>query len=392
MKNPILNKLLRQNRSAEQVAAAAVGAFIGLSLLLFALQTWFDLNQILRGSDDAKDNFVTINKPVSLANTIFGKSTFRLEELKDIESQPFTQAVGTFTANRFKVSASSRVLNFYTELFFESLPPQYLDVQDVNFRWHEGQAELPIIMSKDYLALYNFGFAISQGLPQFTPATIRQVSVDINIRGNGHEQTFRGRIIGFSERINSVLVPEDFMAWANQQFGDQTDAGASRVLLKVSNPYDARLTKFLNEKGYELSTGRLIGGRLAAILNGTIGALAAIGILLMILSVIVFIVNYQLVISKSAADIRLLRQIGYRPADIADILRGSLFRLLGGVFVAVALALVVARVGVLHWLESQSFSLPKNYDVWVWLVGTALVVGIVAANVWNIRKQVWQAV
>ncbi len=383
----IIKKLLSQNRNPAQIIGAAIGAFIGLTLLLFALQTWFDLRQILRGSSDG-DNFVTINKPVSLANTIFGKSVFSQKDVQTIENQSFVQSVGAFTANRFKVGASSRMLNFYTELFFESIPDAYLDVTDTDFRWHEGQAELPIIMSKDYLALYNFGFAISQGLPQFTASTIRQVTIDITVRGNGREQTFRGRIIGFSERINSVLVPEDFMAFANQNFGDQPNAGTSRLLLKVGNPYDRKLTDFLAEKGYELSSGRLIGGKLGSILNATIAALAGIGVLLMILSIIVFILNYQLIISKSVADIRLLRQIGYRPADIAKILRGSLFRLLGGVFCAVIIALFFIRMSVVNWLEKQSFDVAKNYDFVVYLVALSLFVLIVFINIWNIKKQV----
>ena len=383
----ILKKLLRQNRNPAQIIGAAVGAFIGLTLLLLALQTWFDLRQILRGASDG-DNFVTINKPVSLANTIFGKSVFNQSEIQNIGNQPFVQSVGAFTANRFKVGASSRMLNFYTELFFESIPSAYLDVTDPDFRWHEGQAELPIIMSKDYLALYNFGFAISQGLPQFTASTIRQVTIDITIRGNGQERVFQGRIIGFSERINSVLVPEDFMAFANKNFGDQPDIGTSRILLKVVNPYDRQLTNFLEEKGYELSTGRLIGGRLGTILNATIAALAGIGVLLMILSVLVFVLNYQLIISKSIADIRLLRQIGYRPSDIAKILRGSLLRLLGGVFVAVILVLILARLGVVNWLEKQSFEVVNNYNIVVWLTGLILFVFITFINVWNIKKQV----
>ena len=383
----ILKKLLRQNRNPVQIIGAALGAFIGLTLLLFALQTWFDLQRILRGTSE-NDNFITINKPVSLANTIFGKSVFNSKEIQNIGNQSFVQSVGAFTANRFKVGASSRMLNFYTELFFESIPSAYLDVTDSGFHWHEGQSELPIIMSKDYLALYNFGFAISQGLPQFTASTIRQVTIDITVRGNGREQTFTGRIIGFSERINSVLVPEDFMTFANKNFGDQPDLGASRLLLKVANPYDQNLTHFLEEKGYELSTGRLIGGRLGTILNATIVALAGIGVLLMILSVLVFVLNYQLIISKSIADIRLLRQIGYRPADIAKILRGSLLRLLSGVFVAVVLVLVLVRIGVVQWLEKQSFEADKNYNIVVLLLGLGLFFMIMIVNIWNIKKQV----
>ena len=388
----MLKKLFQKNRTSFQIVGAAVGAFLGLFLLLLSLQIYFDFQKILRGSSDG-DNYITINKPVSLANTFLGKSVFSEANIKEIENQSNTlgtEGVGIFTANRFKVGASSRMMGFYTELFFESIPESFIDVQDSKFRWYEGQNEIPIIMSKDYLALYNFGFALSQGLPQFTPSTISQVSVDITIRGKGREQVFAGRIIGFSERINSILVPERFMKYANDNFGDQPDIGASRLLLKVKNPYDKNLTRFLEEKGYEISSGRLIGGRLTTILNAVISSVFVIGFLLMILSVIVFILNYQLIISKSAPDIRLLLQIGYRPSQITSVLRGSLMKLLGSVFFIIIFALIFTRYILLNWMETQGFELNVPYHSLVIFTGIALMLLITTINFFNIKKSVLQ--
>lgn len=386
----MLKKLFQKNRHPIQVIGAALGAFIGLFLLLFALQIYFDFQTILRG-DTESDNYITINKPVSLVNTFLGKSVFSTDNIQEIEKMSGeigTEGVGIFTANRFKVSASSRMMGFYTELFFESIPEFFLDIQDPSFRWLEGQNEIPIIMSKDYLALYNFGFALSQSLPQFTPSTIRQVSVEITINGQGRQQTFAGRIIGFSERINSILVPEKFMKYANDNFGDQPDIGASRLLLKVKNPYDKNLRRFLEDKGYEISSGRLIGGRLTTVLNVVISSVFMIGILLMILSLIVFILNYQLIISKSAPDIKLLLQIGYRPSQIIDTLRGSLLALLGSVFLFVIGGLIMARIGILSWMQQQGIELPGSYHLVVIAVGISLMVLIATINIINIKKSV----
>lgn len=385
----MLKKLFKKNRNPYQVIGAAIGAFLGLFLLLFSLQVYFDFQEILKGSND-KDNYVTINKPVSLANTFLGKSVFSAQNIQEVENQSFTEGVAAFTANRFRASASNKAMGFYTELFFESIPESFLDVQDPAFRWYEGQQELPVIMSKDYLALYNFGFALSQGLPQFTPATIRQLTVDITIRGNGREQIFTGRIIGFSDRINSILAPERFMKWANAQFGEQPEVGTSRILLKVKNPYDKRLTDFLKDKGYELSTGRLVGGRMATILNAVISTVSVIGIILMLLSVLVFILNYQLIISKSASDIRLLLQIGYHPTQIIQILRGTLFKLLGAVYVGVILALVGVRLGLLNWFTEQGFALSSSYHLLVIGLGILVMGLIVLINFNNIKKSVLQ--
>jgi hypothetical protein len=383
----MLKSLLSKNQNRWQIVGASFGAFLGLFILLFATQLYFDFQKILRGSNDA-DNFITINKPVSLVNTIFGKSVFSNENIQELENQPFTQQVTPFVANRFKASASSRMINFYTELFFEAVPESFIDVQDPMFRWFEGQGEVPIIMSKDYLALYNFGFALSQGLPQFTPSTIRQVTVDITLRGNGREQTFTGRIIGFSERINSILVPPSFMKWSNAHFGDQPGQGASRLLLKVNDPYDKQLASFLKGKGYEISIGRLTGGRLALMLNISLFILSVIGVLMLILSIVVFILNYQLIISKSSHDIKLLLQIGYKAGQINEILRGTLFRILLSVFAAVVVCLGIARWAILAWVNQNGFELHTFYHWAVCLLGLVIFGLILFINARSIKKNV----
>jgi hypothetical protein len=383
----MLKELLSKNRNRWQIVGASFGAFLGLFILLFASQLYFDFQKILRGSNDA-DNFITINKPVSLANTIFGKSVFSTENIKELENQSFTQQVTPFVANRFKASASSRMISFYTELFFEAVPESFIDVKDPMFRWFEGQGEVPIIMSKDYLALYNFGFALSQGLPQFTPSTIRQVTVDITLRGNGREQTFTGRIIGFSERINSILVPPSFMKWSNANFGDQPDQGASRLLLKVNDPYNKQLASFLKEKGYEISIGRLTGGRLALMLNISLFILSVIGVLMLILSIVVFILNYQLIISKSSSDIKLLLQIGCKAGQINEILRGTLFRILLSVFAAVVVCLGVARWAILAWVNQNGFELHTFYSWVVCMLGLVVFGFILFINARSIKKNI----
>ena len=286
------------------------------------------------------------------------------------------EQIGLFTANQFKVSASSKALGFYTELFFEALPTDFLDVQPDAFRWQEGQAEVPIILSKDYLALYNFGFALSQGLPQFTPTTIQQVSVDVTINGNGKQQTFSGRIVGFSDRINSVLVPDVFMQWANKNFSETPQSETSRLILKVKNPTDKAFLGYLEEKNWEVSTGKIIGGQTGRLLDTTLLVIAAIGVVMVILALLVFTLNFQLMVSQSASDIKLLLQIGYRQQQIGKVLKTELNRLLIVVFIFVILVLLLLRWALYQWLIGQGFSLLPMYHLVV--IGTSiLLVGLI---------------
>ena len=255
----ILNQLLWSEKNKWQIIGAAVGAFIGLFLLLSALQLYFDLQRLVKG-DSSTEQFVLINKKVNLFNTLGARSTFTEEEIEQLKQQEFVESVGIFISNQFKVSASSQMLGFYTELFFESLPDDFIDIKKSRWSWSKGDNEIPIILSRDYLALYNFGFAPSQGLPQFTPNTISKLAMDVNVSGNGLRKTFQGRIIGFSDRINSILVPQSFMDWANENFGETQKPKSSRLIIKTNNPYSPELSDYLEKNKFEVSSGRLIGG------------------------------------------------------------------------------------------------------------------------------------
>ena len=62
--------------------------------------------------------------------------------------------------------------------------------------------------------------------------------------------------------------------------------------------------------------------------------------------------------------------------------------LLGGIFVAVVLALTLTRIGVVSWLEKQDFAVTKGYDLPVVFIGLLLMAAIVFINILNIKRQV----
>ncbi len=383
----ILNQLLWSGKNKWQIIGAAAGSFIGLFLLLSALQLYFDLQQLVKGNRST-EQFVLINKKVNLFNTLGARSTFTDEEIEKLQNQDFIEAVGIFISNQFKVSASSQMLGFYTELFFESVPDEFIDVTNSRWQWSKGDSEVPVILSRDYLALYNFGFAPSQGLPQFTPNTISKLSLDVNISGNGLRKTFQGRIIGFSDRINSILVPQSFMTWANENFGETQKPQSSRLILKTENPYSSELSDFLEQNKYEVSSGRLIGGQLTTLLRNIISIVAAIGIIIVLLSVLIFILNFQLIISQSKEDIRLLLQLGYKTRQISDVLIRYLAYLFGGVLVVTLLILFISRLWFVSWFGNQGFSIQSGLHVGVYLAILLFSITFIVLNVQNIRKNV----
>lgn len=114
--------------------------------------------------------------------------------------------------SQFKVSAGMGMenvgLHMSTAMFFESVPDEYVDVNLDKWEFDENERVVPIIIPRNYLNLYNFGFAQSRSLPQLSEGVMGMVNLDIRITGAGHTENFKGKIAGFSNRLNTILVPK----------------------------------------------------------------------------------------------------------------------------------------------------------------------------------------
>jgi len=342
----ILNKILKQNNNIWQIVGAIIGSFMGLLLLLLSIQFYIDLNDLT----ESEDQFVIINKEVS---SFGAKAKFTPEEIQKIQDQPFIKKVGQFSASNYRVSAGSALLNFRTDLFFESVHDEFVDVKSEDFKWSKGDIVIPVVVARDYLALYNFGFAASQGLPKIHFESIQEVSLDVLIKGQGKRKNFKGRIVGFSDRINSIIVPQSFMEYSNKNFQDYEPKGSSRLIISSDNPFSDTFRNFMKDNGYELSSGRLIGGETAALIRTLIAVVAVIGFLIVLLSVFIFVLNFQLMVSKSSRDIRLMLQLGYKQNQIGQILKKHLMFLFGMVMLLTILFFGIFRSFIVSFFTKQ---------------------------------------
>jgi hypothetical protein len=380
----MLHQVLWKNRSAGQLLGASVGIFIGLFVLLFALQVYLDVQTLTKGAQD--NNFLVINK--SFEQNYSSELSFSAEELEEMRQQPFFNAVDPFESNTYKVAMSSERLRFRTLLFFQSLPVSYLDVDTALFQWKKGEP-LPIVLSSDYLALYNFGFAPSQGLPKFSAKTISLVDFYVTIAGKGSSERFEAYVAGFTPNVNSILVPPSFMEYANSLYGDEAQAkDPTQLIASTDNPYNVHLEKFLEEKGYELSKGGLIGGELKSSLNLLVFLLVAIGLTIVSLALLVFILNFQVLIAQSSQDIRLLLQLGYPTKDIAATLSNQLLKRFAVVVLATFALLIPIKYTLTSSLAEQGYQLSYFPHWLVWLVGIVLCALFVAINYNSIQKNV----
>ncbi len=230
----MIRKVIHHHYRNLQMAGAALGTLAGLLLLLGAGQFYVDMDHVMKKNRDLIDpEYIVINKKISLLETLnITSAHFTQAEIGEIRSQPFAEKVVGFISNQFSLSAfteSNRFPDFFTDLFFEAIPDTFLDVKNPDWHWERGQRTIPVILPRDYLNLYNFGFAPSQGLPQISAQTIGLVNFKFRISGNGRSDEYNGHIAGFSNRINSILVPYNFLTWANKEYGTSSKPLISRT-------------------------------------------------------------------------------------------------------------------------------------------------------------------
>lgn len=323
-------KVLAQSGKKRSLWLALAGAAAGLFLLSGAMQTTATFRSVMnRQKDLLGGDFLVINKRVSLLNTLSGRpGSFDDAEQKEIGKWPGIGAVGAFSGNRFKVRASFRagmqasMPGLSTDMFLEAVPDDFIDTDKEGWGWEEGDDEIPLIIPADYLKLYNFGFAQGQGLPLVPESVLQSVSFDLAVYGNGKSASFRGRIAGFTNRIQSVLVPQEFMDYANAQFGEGAGGNPGRLILRADDPSDPALTQRFTAAGYEMAGGdRLRTSRINSLLLLMMGAVLSLALLMIVLALLGIVQFAQILVYRSARDLQVLYLLGCTPAQLAAPLK-----------------------------------------------------------------------
>jgi hypothetical protein len=279
-------------------------------------------------------------------------------------------------------------MHFYTDMFFESVPDTFIDVKNEDWKWAPGDNTIPIILPNDFLNLYNFGFALSQGLPQVSQETIKALPMKITISKGLLTQEFAGRIVGFSDRISSFLVPGSFMEWANGKFGNGAASAPSRVIIKTKDPSNPALVKYLQDKGYTTNQDKLKYSKTKVIVQTIVSVIGFFGLILLLFALLVFSMFIQVVIASCKREIQLLVTLGTAPRQLQRYLMRQFVPLY--IFTAIiALALIAA----LQWWAAGALAI---HDMFVssWLapgtvIAALLVIGLVyIVNLLSVKRYV----
>ncbi len=315
-------KLLRQHISVPQFAGFFFANLVGMLIVLLGFQFYHDVLPVFTAKDSfLKADYLILSKRVGTADVFTGRGhEFSGSEIDDLSAQPFVTSVGKFTSTNYRVDASLSVNGIplmKTDFFFESVPDDFVDVSSSEWEYRPGDKRVPIILPRSYINMYNFGFAQTRSLPKISEGLLGMIDLGILIRGNGQEERFHGKVIGFSNRLNTILVPQSFMDWSNARFAPGEPTKSTRLIVQVGNPADERVTTYLEKKGYEVESDKLAAEKTTYFLRMVVSLVMVVGLVISVLSFYILMLSVYLLVQKNASKLENLLLIGYSPARVA---------------------------------------------------------------------------
>ncbi len=388
----LISKLLRKNTSPARLAGFVLSNFIGILIVAGAVMFYIDSHGIWDDDDSfVNTDYLVINKKVTSASTLGDRDATRFSssDIADLQAQPWARRIGEFSSSDFRVyaSVSHGGRGMETALFFESVPDSFVDIPEGDWQFEPGQTFVPVMIPKDYLALYNFGFAGSAGLPQLSEQLLTGIPLKLYMRSEdgSRSMSMEGRIVGFSNRLNTVLVPDSFMKYANSRLGDDNATVPSRLIIDVSSPGDVAISEYLSSHGLEVA-GDKSGSSAAYLLKVVIGIVVSVGVLITLLSVMVLMLSISLLMEKNRSVIYRLLMLGAPLRDVAAPYNRMILFGCVAAWLLSMVSLIVLRslyVGALEGLGVSADGL-----VWALITGTVLALMIIVVNIVAVNRKV----
>lgn len=391
----MLKKLLFTHKSNWQFFFATLGSFIGLTALLLSTQLILDVDNFQSNEEELfGPNSVVIQKKVTKLTSIGMNSTeFTPEEIIELEEKDFITDVAPFQSSDFKVGISEvegdGLPHFYADMFFQAIPDRFMDVKDVNWHWDEKSEYIPIVLPRDFIMLINYGFAQSQGMNQISEELLMAARLKIHINGNGEKTQMVGRVVGFSQKISSILVPESFLTAMNSIYGNGKITNPNRIFITIKDDSYGELEELMEEHNLDINQSVIDVVKIKTIIAVIIGIFGIAATLIVLLSLLGFIQYSQLVLSKASYEITILLRIGYSVKSIVKTFLKQLSITFGFITIASISIMFLTKFLIINpWLENNGITLGASGFLMSIILGILCFSIFVLANYWNVKRQV----
>ena len=392
----MINKVFKNNINKFSMLLAGAGSVIGLTLLFISLQLYFDFKSLLSHENESMSSeYLVIKKEVSDLSIIgLNSHYFSKEEIKEISNASFVKSMAVFKGCNYQVfaqlsSEGGNFPGFSTLAYFESIPDEFIDVATNNWSWDSNKTEVPIILPTTYIDAYNFGIALSMGTPQLSKQLLSSIPFKLNLQGNHKKGVFFAKVISFSDRINSILVPQSFLDYTNNIYGNSTSIKHSQVIIATNNSKDPAISAFLKKHGYSANSEQIKENKIQSILSNGVMYQFIIGLIIVFQSILLFIFYARIIINKSEFEIKTLLMMGYNIKTISSAINKQFNQSYLIVFTLSFILFFFLKTYLYYWLKAEKgIILNIGLNGYTILISLVFIISFTMVNKLNIIKRV----
>lgn len=387
----MLKKILFSYQNKTQLVVAMIGSFLGFTFLITSIHYLIRVNEFGEGEEILGDNTMIVQKKVTSFNSMnLAKTDFSEKEIKHIGEQSFTSAVEPILSNSFGVSLqtdSELVPYFRSDVFVQSIDQDFIKIKSDDWNWKEGDEFVPIVMPRDFLVMLNT-FASAKGIPQVSDDLAKSIGFKFTLYNDEGKEWQQAKIVGFTNEVSAILVPQSFMEYGNAKYPTKTPAKVTQLMLTVKENEFGKFEAFIQKRSMESKATSMVVGKLKSVAGTLFTVLIAISVITVFLAGLVLVQYAQLLISKNEYEIRTLLRIGYAPKVITMKILNYfviVFALISGISIVVFLG---AKLWIDNLLIEGGIQINTSLT-WLSLLAVLLAFGIYTiVNYWNARKGV----
>jgi len=362
----MLKKVLFQNQDKTQLFIAVLGSVIGMIFLISSIHYLIRVNEFGKGEEILGPNTMIIQKKVSNSSSLkITKNDFSNEEIERFKNESFVADAQAVICNNFNVlllTDDPLVPKFSSDVFLQTVNAKFLDVSSKNWTWKEGDTIVPIVMPRDFLVMLNT-FMSASGIPQVSEDLAKDINFKLRISNETKKDFITARIVGFTNEIPSLLVPESFMSYANQKYATVKENKITNVMISSKEGEFGEMEKFLEERGLESRKSQVVIGKLKSIVSTLFVVLLVISVFTVVVSGLVLIQYMQLLIANNQYQIRTLLRLGYNPNNIVLLFTRYLAVTFGIVSIIAFVLFLIEKLFVDELFEKGGIAINESLSV-----------------------------
>ena len=390
-----MRQLFFKYQNKKQLTLALVGTFLGLFFLFTSLHFLHKIYTYGENSEMLSKNTIVIQKKVTSGPLLgLNNPEFSDEQIDEILSMEFVESCDAIRSNTFDVVLSiddPLIPAFNSNIYVQSVYEDYLDVKTEHWDWDERSKTLPIIMPRDFLMMMN-NFLSASNIPQLSDELVLDLKIDLRIGPRNYRETVHARIVGFTNELSSILVPEYFLNWANQKYGEKEKEVISQLVVKSKDGQFGLLENYLEEKEFESKKSQLLIAKLKSTLGVLLTIISSISLLAVFLSMLVLIQYLQLIMTKNDYEIRTLLRLGHAPNQLIKVFLRYFMNLFSVVAVLSLLLFIPAKYYLQQIFISNGISLDSSLSIYLFLL-VFFVFIVFALSIWlSTKKRIYKTV